>query len=540
MITVGIYGIADTTRGRQPTYTHDHSIALMRDGRVLTVVQLERWTGRKHDNRMPAFIGELLARLVPADEEVRFVSVNAFVGSSFISLDGNLRIEPKREVAISSELVPAEVTWYPDGLRRRPAEGWVLCHEFAHLASLLPFIGGFEDGALAAHIDGGASRSACSFWTVRGGRPELELASWDLLKDEVNNFNVNPGVRALLGFAVEEHLDIPGRLMGYAALGQPDDTLEAWLRERRWLLEVDDAAAGRALAERLGTLDPRQRPCQDMAATLQRAFERGICGALQGRAPAGGRLYLAGGAALNVPTNAALQRHFGEVWVPPGTNDSGLALGAAAWVEHLDHGPLPIDGPFLHRFDVPTDEPDDAAIEEAAEMLLAGRIVGVCNGAGELGPRALGHRSLLARADDVKLRVRLSEAVKRREWYRPLAPVLCDEAAREVLDATAAASPLSRWMLGAWPVEPAWRDHLAGVLHLDGSVRAQVVTDDEHNRWLYRLLRLLWRRDGVPALINTSFNGPGEPIVQRHADARACATRLGIDGVVVHGSLHRP
>ena len=294
------------------------------------------------------------------------------------------------------------------------------------------------------------------------------------------------------------------------------------------------------LTERLGTLDPRQRPGQDMAATIQRAFERGICDALQGRAPAGGRLYLAGGAALNVPTNAALQRHFGEVWVPPGTNDSGLALGAAAWVEHLDRGPLPIDGPFLHRFDVPTDEPDDAAIEAVAAMLLAGRIVGVCNGAGELGPRALGHRSLLARADDVKLRVRLSETVKRREWYRPLAPVLCDEAARVVLDATAATSPLSRWMLGAWPVEPSWREQLAGVIHLDGSVRAQVVTDDGHNRWLHRLLRLLWRRDGIPALINTSFNGPGEPIVQRHADARACATRLGIDGVVIHGSLHRP
>lgn len=540
MITVGIYGIADTTHGRRPTYTHDHTIALMRDGRVLTVVQLERWTGRKHDNRMPALIGELLDRLVPADEEVRFVSVNTFVGSSFVSLDGNLRIEPRRELGISSELVPAEVTWYPDGLRRRPAEGWVLCHEFAHLASLLPFIGRFEDGATAAHIDGGASRSACSFWTVRGGRPELDLASWDLLKDQVNNFNVNPGVRALLGFAAEEHLDIPGRLMGYAALGQPDDGLDEWLRERQWLLDLDDAAAGRALAERLGTLDPRQRPGQDFAATLQRAFERAIGGELQGRAPPGSLLYLAGGAALNVPTNAALQRYFGEVWVPPGTNDSGLALGAAAWLEHLERGPLPIDGPFLQRFDVPGDEPDEAAIEEVADMLLAGQIVGVCNGAGELGPRALGHRTLLARADDVNVRVRLSETVKRREWYRPLAPVLCEEAALEVLDATAARSPLSRWMLGAWPVEPAWREHLAGVLHRDGSVRAQVVTDDGHNRWLLRLLRLLWRRDGVPALINTSFNGPGEPIVQRHADARQCAARLGIDGVVVHGSLHRP
>ncbi len=540
MITVGIYGIQDTTHGRRPTYTHDHGVALMRDGRVITVVQLERWTGQKHDNRLSSFIHEILGRLVPADEQVRFVSVNAFVGSSFISADGNLRIEPRREVGISAEPVPAEVVWHPDGLRRRPAEGWVVCHELAHLTALLPFVGRFADGALAAHIDGGASRSACSFWTIAGGRPVLETASWDLLKDEVNNFNVNPGVRALLGFHAEEHLAIPGRLMGYAGLGRADDALEAWLRERRWLLEFDDAVAGRALALRLGRLDPRSPACQDFAATIQRAFERAVTAELQRRAPHGARLYLAGGAALNIPTNALLQRHFAEVWVPPGTDDTGLALGAAAWIEHLDHGPLPVHGPFLNAFATPEDEPDDASIEEVARALVDGQIIGVCNGAGELGPRALGHRSLLARADSVTLRRRLSEQVKRREWYRPLAPILCDEAAREVLDDAAVASPLSRWMLGAWPVKPAWRAQLAGVLHLDGSVRAQVVVDDGHHGWISRLLRLLWRRDGLPALINTSFNGPGEPIVHHHEHALPRARALGLDGVVIHGSLHRP
>lgn len=540
MITVGIYGIQDTTHGRRPTYTHDHGVALMRDGRVLTVVQLERWTGQKHDNRLSSFIGEILSRFVPADEEVRFVSVNAFVGSSFISADGNLRIEPRREVGISAEPVPAEVTWYPDGLRRRPAEGWVVCHELAHLTALLPFIGRFEDGALAAHIDGGASRSACSFWSIDKGRPVLDTASWDLLKDEVNNFSVNPGVRVLLGFDAEEHLSIPGKLMGYAALGQPDDALDAWLRERRWLLELDDAAAGRALAMRLGALDPRHRACQDFAATIQRAFERAVTSELQRRAPRGGHLYLAGGAALNIPTNAQLQRHFAEVWVPPGTDDTGLALGAAAWIEHLDHGPLPPHGPFLNRFDTPDDEPDEASIEEVARALTAGQIIGVCNGAGELGPRALGHRSLLARTDCVVLRKRLSEQVKRREWYRPLAPILCDEAALVVLGETALKSPLSRWMLGTWPVIPAWHRQFAGVLHHDGSVRAQVVADDGHNHWMYRLLRLLWRRDGLPALINTSFNGPGEPIVHHHEHALLCARKLGLDGVVIHGSLYRP
>jgi carbamoyltransferase len=540
MITVGIYGIADTTHGTRPTYTHDHGVAIMRGGRVLTVVELERWTGKKHDNRLADHINEILRALVPADEQVRFVSVNTFVGSTFISSDGNLRIEPRREVEVSAEPVPAEVMWFPDGLRRRPADGWVLCHEAAHLGSILPFVGNFEEGALAAHIDGGASRSACSFWRVEGGRPVLEEASWDLLKDVVNNFNVNPAVRAILGFQSRDHLAIPGRLMGFAALGQPDDGLETWLQERGWLLNLEDDDAAALVKERLGTLDPRSKGCQDLCATLQRAFERAILSQLERRAPSGSTLYYAGGAALNIPTNRALQKHFGQVWVPPSTNDSGLALGAAAWIEYLDVGPLPRHGPFLNTFDCPQGEPETDDLPEVIASLMDGQVIGVCNGAAEVGPRALGHRSLLARADQVAIRRRLSEEIKRREWYRPVAPILCEAAARQVLEPDALDSTLSRWMLGAWQVQPRWRQALQGVVHDDGSVRAQIVRPEDGNTWMHALLEMLWRDHGVPALINTSFNGPGKPIVQRHADALQVAGDLGLDGVVLHGSLHRP
>ncbi|MFZ4579884.1 MAG: carbamoyltransferase C-terminal domain-containing protein [Myxococcota bacterium] len=539
MITVGLYGIRDTTHGSRPTYTHDHGVAFMRDGCVLGVVELERWTGRKHDNRLPEHIHDILAAFVPVDEPVRFVSVNAFVGSTFLSTDGNLRIEPRHEVAISDEPVPAEVIWYPDGLHRRPAEGWVVCHELAHIGSLLPFVGAFEDGALAAHIDGGASRSACSFWRAEGGGVQLEEASWDLLKDVVNNFNVNPAVRAILGFAPEDHLAIPGKLMGFAALGSPRDDLEQWLAAERWLLECDDAIAAAKVLARLGAVDARDRGCQDLCATLQRSFERSVVQTLVERARGAQVLYLAGGAGLNVPTNAKLQGHFDKVWIPPGTNDSGLALGAAAWVEFLERGTLPIHGPFLHSFGAPAGEPTTDAVADVAIALLEGAVIGVCNGAGEVGPRALGHRSILSCAHSVDLRVRVSETIKRREWYRPLAPILCAEAARIVLGPQAVTSPLSRWMLASWGVQPAWHDAFAGVLHADGSVRAQVVDDDGGNSWMHALLQHLWRAHGVPGLINTSFNGAGRPILQRHDEALGLARELGLDGVVVHGSLHR-
>ncbi|MCA9493347.1 MAG: hypothetical protein KC621_25625, partial [Myxococcales bacterium] len=147
------------------------------------------------------------------------------------------------------------------------------------------------------------------------------------------------------------------------------------------------------------------------------------------------------------------------------------------------------------------------------------------------------HRSILARADSVSLRRRLSEEVKGREWYRPVAPVVLPEIARLAFGSEVVASRLAPYMLGAWRVHTTWADRFAGVVHADGTLRAQVVRDDA---FLEALLRELWGRHGIAALINTSFNGPGEPIVHTRQDALTCARDLCLDGVVIDGSLHRP
>lgn len=552
MITVGLYGIADTSHGTQPTYVHDHGLAILRDGRVQTVIQLERVTGRKHDNRLPEFIGELLASHLPPDEPVRFVSVNTFLGDTFWSRDGNFRIEPRERVSVEDVLVRARVRWFPDGLGPRAAEGFVMCHEFAHIASLLPFVSRFEPGALLVHIDGGASDSACSFWTMDGQRPRLLERSWDRLKAAVNNFNANPLVRAILDFQAEDHLAIPGKLMGYAGHGLPTTRTIAWLEDNRFFLDRSgDTAAARAkmLDEinqhfeiRLPSFDPYRHELMEVCASLQAVFERQVTATLADwQRTTGARvLYLSGGAALNIPTNAKLELLFDRVHVPPCTNDSGLALGAASWLEYLDHGELPQHSPFLNAFDVPVGEPSHSIIGQVVRLLLDEAVVGVCNGAAEVGPRALGHRSLLARADHEGLRRRVSEQIKGREWYRPIAPVLCAEAARVVLGDAVAASALAPYMLGAWRVQPGWEAKLAGVLHGDGSVRAQVVSSsDAQNAFLHELLVLLWREHGIPALINTSFNVRGQPILHRHEDALDAARTMGLDAVVIHGSLYR-
>lgn len=551
MITVGIYGVRDTTHeGGGPTYTHDHSLAVMRDGRVQAVVELERWTGRKHDNRLDMAVSELLASLVPPGSDVRFVSVNTFVGNSFLSADGNLRIEPEGRVDIPSILTEARVRWFPDGVLQRDARGFVMCHELAHIASLLPFVGRFEPNSLLAHIDGGASDSACSFWSWDGERARLLEASWDTLKAPVNNFNASPLVRAILGLSPRDHLAMPGKLMGYAGHGEASPAIIVWLEENRFFLDhpgdkVDLLArVNRRFGASLRDFDAHAQLFKDICASIQAHFQASVTSAIleMQRRTAAKHLYYAGGAALNIPTNAALEASgaFASVHVPPCPNDTGLALGGAAWLEIQGRGELPRHGPFLGRLGVPEDPvPLDKAAEVAA-MLAGGAVIGVCNGASEIGPRALGHRSILARPDSIDLRRRVSEIIKGREWYRPLAPAVCAEVAREAFAEGVATSRLAPFMLGAFRLRGGWQSRFAGVLHGDGSLRAQVVPgDDPEHAFLHAVLIELKRSHGVSGLINTSLNGRGQPMVHRHEDALALALRLGLDAVVVHGSLYR-
>lgn len=551
MVTIGLYGIRDTTNGTQPTYVHDHGLAVMRDGQVQTVVPLERWTRRKNDNRLCDLLPSLLDDLHLGDEAVRFVSVNSFVGDSFQTTDGNLRIEPAGTVRIQSMLQPARVRWFPDGLRPREATAEVLCHEFAHVASLLPFVGRFEPNSLLVHIDGGASDSASSFWYWDGSSANLLESSWDQLKIPVNNFNGSPLVRAILGFQSHEHLSIPGKLMGYAGHGESNPQLLAFLEEHAFFLNGPEqptellAIVNRRFGTNWSRFDAQEPLCRDLCATIQTHFENTICSAILGwqKRTNAEHLYYAGGAALNIPTNARLERSgaFRSVHVPPCTNDTGLALGAAAWREFQDRGELPVHSPFLCKQQGPGIEVSLHELERIADWIAAGEVIGICNGDAEIGPRALGHRSILARPDSIELRRRVSEEIKRREWYRPVAPVLTLEVAMQAFGGYLEHSRLASFMLGAYSLLPAWRSHFAGVIHADGSLRPQIVRSDEpEGQFMYALLTCLWARHGLAGLINTSFNGPGEPIVQSPADALDCGRRLGLDGVVVNGSIHRP
>jgi len=265
-------------------------------------------------------------------------------------------------------------------------------------------------------------------------------------------------------------------------------------------------------------------------------------------------LCLGGGVALNGVANARILRESGfeRLFVPPAPGDAGCALGAALYADRIhfgnrdrdvpDHpfwGPE-ADGRELARIaredGLPVTELDDAAlIEQTADDLAAGRVVGWMEGALELGPRALGHRSLLASPQDAAVRDRLNRDVKYREAFRPFAPVAPAETADRYFELPPGGARLARFMSGVFPVRPEWRERLAAVTHVDGTARLQVL-DREMAPRLHDLLQAFGRRTGVPVLLNTSFNLAGEPIVNRAAEGYSTFRRSGVDVLVAGGA----
>jgi predicted NodU family carbamoyl transferase len=174
-------------------------------------------------------------------------------------------------------------------------------------------------------------------------------------------------------------------------------------------------------------------------------------------------------------------------------------------------------------------------IDRIADDLAAGRLVGWMEGACEFGPRALGHRSLLAAPHDAAIRDRLNRDIKRREEFRPFAPVVPIESADRFFDLPAGGARLGRFMSGVFAVRPEWRSRLAAVTHIDGTARVQVLERAMAPR-LHGLLEAYGRRGGVPVLLNTSFNVAGEPIVTQALEGYLTFRRCGID-VLVAGAI---
>jgi len=252
------------------------------------------------------------------------------------------------------------------------------------------------------------------------------------------------------------------------------------------------------------------------------------------------QLFYTGGSALNIVANTEIINSsiFKDVYIPPCTEDSGLALGAAAFVEWQKHGEVEIHLPYLNNWVISDSEVQvsEEMIAEIAKLLVKEKLVGICNGPGEAGPRALGNRSILALANSKKLAYKLSVEKKGREWYRPLAPVALEKNIR-YFTGLEKIHPLSKFMLLDFKVLKERNEELEGAIHADGTARFQTIFSREENPFLFDLLNHLDQKYDVKALINTSFNAAGEPIVHTVGDARKSAVKMQLDAVVLNGKI---
>ncbi len=556
---------------------HDAAAALVIDGVVIAAVQEERLSRIKNDPNLPRRAVAACLRLggISADE----LSAVVFYESPFRKLERVLtwllRSYPAsaRHFSRALEAQLGDKLWVLDQVaelvgvprsRVRPVS-----HHLSHAASAF-FVSPYSNAAILT-VDGVGEDVTTALYRGTGHRIEPLMA----LTYPHSLGLLYAALTAYLGFEVNEG---EHKVMGLAAFGRPN---YRELFERLLKLHADGSfeLSGRYFSYEAGgelgfspalerLLGPRRRPgvawnlatseqdrrYADIAATLQTVTEEALLGLARRaqRETGADALCLAGGVALNAVANRRLAREagFARVFVQPAAGDAGGALGAALLgsLEAGDPRPQALAHAALGE-PISVDEAralaghlglsaerlfDPAA--RVCELLLDDGIVGLCSGAFEWGPRALGQRSLLALPNRIETRERLNRVIKQREAFRPFAPaILAGRAAEFFSDAP---SDLTAFMTGVCDVRSKHRDALAAVTHVDGTARLQTLGPGVAPLFS-AVLTELERATDMPIALNTSLNGPGEPIVAHATDALAFLSAHAIDGLVIEDYLFR-
>jgi carbamoyltransferase len=322
---------------------------------------------------------------------------------------------------------------------------------------------------------------------------------------------------------------------------------------------------------------PDARRLADVAASIQLVLEERVLGLAQklhALSPSQ-NLCFAGGVSLNCVLNYRLLKEgpFAQLFVPPDPGDGGTSVGTALYYDAHQGGGAPGSGRYTPYQGAQFDESDDVKIvdfikpekflpylkpgvtlpagqrgryrtfkdrgellAEVAGRLLDGQMVGWVQGRSEIGPRALGNRSILIRPDDTELAMRLSKKVKERAPMRPYAFSVAERDAARTLDIDPAHLRAQRWMQYAVPVKEEAREKLGAAVHIDGTTRPQVCAPED-NPLFHDLLVAFGERFGVAALLNTSFNPSGYPMVTSPPEAMAMFARTEMDALVLNNTV---
>jgi len=519
-------------------FSHDTAACLLREGRIVAFAEEERFNRERHTKRFPdTAIAWCLEQGGVGLNEVDAVAFAHRPGLDFTrgALDALRRAAPKRlavQAATDANLARKELTFR----RRWGFRGRIVHvgHHDAHAAATF-YPSPFDEAAVLT-LDRGGDFLSTTMQHGQGARLR-ELAA---VRNPDSLGEIYSAFTWYLGFLPNAD---EGKVMGLAPYGEdklvpelagmvrhtPDGAFRVnfdWFgyqRQSGWF--------SRRFSDRFG---PPRRPeseltelHQNLAYAVQDVIEEAALHvARRLRQRTGSRnLCLGGGVALNSVMNARLLREAGfeHVFVQPAASDAGNALGAALWLwhqrlgnprqevmEHAFWGPefsLRACEEALERRGLRAEQVHDAPAQ-AATLLAESRIVGWFQGRAEVGPRALGNRSILADPRRAGMKDVVNARVKRREAFRPFAPSVLHERGTHWFQDYYP----NPFMLLVLPVRPERRELIPAVTHVDGSARLQTVTP-AFNRRFHRLIVEFERRTGVPVVLNTSFNLRGEPIV---------------------------
>ncbi len=578
---------------------HDAAAALLVDGEIVAAMEEERASRVKHDAGVPA--GAMASVLAIAGIDADAIDAVVFYEKPLRVIGRNLAARQSRGPAALGTFVRE----FPTLLRRNLMVGYRIDTELRRLgasrtiplryaehhlshaaAAFLP--SPFESAAIVT-VDGVGEWSTATIGLGLHHRVEqLEEQrypdSYGLLYSLITawcGFRPNDGEYKLMGLAPFGKPTYRGALDRIARV-HPDGSLTVDRRAVGWWSKAP--ASLRGLAAELG---PPRRPDEpleprhaDLARSVQDLLEDAVLAMVRRARSLTGerRICLAGGVALNAVANGRLLRD-GEVedlWVQPAAGDAGSALGAALWYWHHELGNerttagVPAGsavgrswalGPRFSTDEIVAWLADegidhrrvddvDALDAEVAARLDDGGVVGWFEGRMEFGPRALGHRSILADPRSPTIHRRLNQQIKGRESFRPFAPAVRWEDAPDwfdldrplptmtvVVDVAAARRVVPPADAGTFEERATIvRSQIPACTHVDGTARVQTVHAELSPRF-HHLLTAFRDRTGCPVLLNTSFNVAGEPIVCTPDEAVASASAAGLDLLVIENVL---
>jgi carbamoyltransferase len=547
---------------------HDSGAALLQDGELRFAVNEERLSRRKLEIEFPT--RSIAACLAHAGIQPERVDVVAASTSDPAKTIGRLwpgskeryyavrrrKTQPGALSGLTRGLKYRITEWAP-GATSRALSRMALKRQIARHALTRAQLQLFDHhDAHATAAAWAADFAPCAVLTIDGLGDGLS-ATISAFRDGRLSRVAASSARSSLGVFFEHvtnllnmrELEDEGKVMALADYASPiadaDNPLLPWIRVRDGVVHTE--WPGHAFRPALARVHWRF-PNEQFAYLAQRAVEHTAVALARDAVRLTGlsRLALAGGVVSNVKATrrVRLLPEVEEVFVFPHMGDGGLALGAAVMAAagagekvRLDLGGLNLGPAYdvqaiessVRAAGLPADRVQGLP-RRVADLLSEGRIVMWFQGAMEYGPRALGHRSVLARPDRLDIRDRLNLVLKRRVWYQPFCPSLLEsEASRLLADWTGGRN---RSMTMAYRVADEYKCLMAGVTSVDGTCRPQVIADDQAGAFadVLREARRLW---GVGAVLNTSFNIHGEPLVCSPAEAIDVFLRSGADALAI-------